>query len=124
MMIKGTGIDIVKIERMQRAVSSKHFVERVFTEAEQRYCNAKKQQAVCSYAARFAAKEALVKALGTGFVAGKLLEIEVLNDPLGKPNLLVKGFFYQRITELEIKNIHLSLTHTAEYAVAQVILEG
>lgn len=123
-MIKGTGIDIVKIERMQRAIRNKHFVERVFSKTEQQYCSAKKQQAACSYAARFAAKEALVKALGTGFVAGKLVEIEVVNDPLGKPNLLLKGFFKQRIAELEIKNIHLSLTHTADYAVAQVILEG
>ena len=123
-MIKGTGIDIIKIERIQKAITKEYFVNRVFSAAEQEYCVKRNKQAATSYAARFAAKEAFVKALGTGFVNGELLDIEVENDVLGKPKLLLRGFFQQIIEERKIKNIHLSLSHTDEYAVAQVILEG
>ncbi len=123
-MIKGTGIDIIKIERIQKAITKEYFVNRVFSAGEQEYCVKRNKQAATSYAARFAAKEAFVKALGTGFVNGELLDIEVENDVLGKPKLLLRGFFQQIIEERKIKNIHLSLSHTDEYAVAQVILEG
>ena len=123
-MIKGTGIDIVKIERMQKAILKENFVRRVFSTSEQEYCISKNRQAAYSYAARFAAKEAFVKALGTGFVAGKLTDIEVVNDLQGKPTLVLGGLFREIKKKKKIENIHLSLSHTAEYAMAQVILEG
>ena len=62
--------------------------------------------------------------MGTGFVAGKLTDIEVVNDLQGKPTLVLGGLFREIIEERKIENIHLSLSHTAEYAMAQVILEG
>ena len=67
-MIKGTGVDIIEISRIEKSLTNEKFVERIFTKKEQEYCNSRKQMAVSSYAARFAAKEAVVKALGTGIL--------------------------------------------------------
>ena len=101
------------------------FAERVFTPAERDYCDAKGAAAAQSYAARFAAKEAFLKALKTGW-RGKISwqDIEVLNDADGVPTLGLKGEAARLFTSLGADRIHLSISHTAEHAVANVILEN
>ena len=92
---------------------------------EQEYCNSRKQMAVSSYAARFAAKEAVVKALGTGISGGGLwTDIEILPDDDGAPHVKLYGYFAYIATKRKIYNIFISLSHCKEYAVAQAILEG
>lgn len=100
------------------------FVERVFTEKERAYCNNKGAAAAQSYAARFAAKEAFLKALETGW-RGKITwqNMEILNDSQGVPNLFVTGEAQNLLNNLGANKIHLSISHTSEHAVAQVILE-
>lgn len=123
-MILGTGIDIIEIERIKKAVMKENFVKRVFTELEQIYCHSRGAQAAASYAARFAAKEAVMKALGTGLAGGNWLDIEVCNDEAGKPQLALSGSFGRLAAQQGVTAIHLSLTHAREYAAAQVILCG
>lgn len=123
-MIKGTGVDIVEIERVKKAACREIFRSRVYTPLEIEYCEAKGKQKYASYAARFAAKEAFLKAVGTGLRDGSLQDIEVYNDELGCPHLRVKGFWAEKIANLGTKKIFLSLSHGQDYAVAQCILEG
>lgn len=123
-MVFGIGCDLTEIPRIKKALEQEGFARRVFTEAEQNYCEARKVQRFASYAARFAAKEAFLKAIGTGLRNGKLTEIEVVNDSLGKPSLKVTGSFAKFIEEKGIKKIHLSLSHTEDIAMAQIILEA
>jgi holo-[acyl-carrier protein] synthase len=122
-MIFGIGIDLIRVERMREAVDrwGEKFLHRVFTDKEIARCyNARDPH--LSFAVRFAAKEALIKAIGTT-AGASFKDVEVLNDELGKPYITVTGkikvFF-------EIKNIrkaHLSLSHEKEYGVASVVLE-
>lgn len=100
------------------------FVERVFTTAEREYCDSKGAAAAQSYAARFAAKEAFLKALRTGW-RGKITwqDIEVMRDPDGVPSLKVTGEAYVILEKMGSPEVHLSISHTAEHAIAQVILE-
>lgn len=100
------------------------FVERVFTVKEREYCEAKGAAAAQSYAARFAAKEAFLKALKTGW-RGKITwqDMEILNDAQGVPALEIKGEARALLENLGANKIHLSLSHTTDHAVAQVILE-
>lgn len=124
-MIKGTGVDIIEISRIEKSLTNEKFVERIFTKKEQEYCNSRKQMAVSSYAARFAAKEAVVKALGTGISGGGLwTDIEILPDDDGAPHVKLYGYFAYTATKRKIYNIFISLSHCKEYAVAQAILEG
>ena len=124
-MIKGTGVDIIEISRIEKSLTNEKFVERIFTKKEQEYCNSRKQMAVSSYAARFAAKEAVVKALGTGISGGGLwTDIEILPDDDGAPHVKLCGYFAYIATKRKIYNIFISLSHCKEYAVAQAILEG
>ena len=88
-MIIGIGCDLAEVSRIKRALGMKGFAARVFTQREQDYCQARGAQAYASFAARFAAKEAFVKALGTGLRGGRLTEIEVINDALGRPQLVL-----------------------------------
>ena len=123
-MIKGTGVDIIEISRIEKSLTNEKFIERIFTKKEQEYCNSRKQMAVSSYAARFAAKEAVVKALGTGISGGGLwTDIEILPDD-GAPHVKLYGYFAYIATKRKIYNIFISLSHCKEYAVAQAILEG
>ena len=122
-MIMGIGIDLVEIHRMKRAVENPLFVKRVFTPAEQAYCSSRGRQGAASFAARFAAKEALMKALGTGLVnGGTWQDVEVLPDPLGKPVMTLTGYFGSLARETGVQRIFVSLSHAQEYAVAQVLL--
>mgnify|MGYP001065476079 CR=1 FL=1 len=118
-MIIGIGCDLAEVSRIKRALGMKGFAARVFTQREQDYCMARGAQAYASFAARFAAKEAFVKAIGTG-----LTEIEVINDALGRPQLVLYGYFKDYAKGLGTEKIHLTLSHTKELAMAQVILEG
>lgn len=122
-MIVGIGCDIIEIERIARAIKSESFIRRVFTAEEAAYCQRRGQQAVASFAARFAAKEAVLKALGTGLREGSLQEIAVDNDGLGKPLVQLSGHFAMLAKQLGVKNIQISLSHSREFAVAYVIME-
>ena len=119
-MIIGIGCDLAEVSRIKRALGMKGFAARVFTQREQDYCQARGAQAYASFAARFAAKEAFVKAIGTGLRGGRLTEIEVINDALG----VLYGYFKDYAKGLGTEKIHLTLSHTKELAMAQVILEG
>jgi len=124
-MIFGIGTDIIEISRIEQAINrSQRFCDKIFTKREQTYCNGRNNGRFQSYAARYAAKEALFKALGTGYRYGfAFREIEVLNDDLGKPEIEVHGKVFQFLKENHIVQIHLSLSHTKDNAVAYVVLE-
>jgi len=124
-MIQGIGIDLVENERIEKIISKwgQKFLQRVFSENEINYCG-RHIQASLNYGARFAAKEAFLKALGIGLGRGvKLREIEVVHDDQGKPDLTLHGEANLQIEQRQITRIHLSLTHTKNYATAIVILE-
>lgn len=124
-MIKGTGVDIIEISRIKKSLINEQFIKRIFTVKEQAYCESRKQLAVSSYAARFAAKEAVAKALGIGIAEGGLwTDIEILPDDKGAPHVKLYGYFAYLATKRKIYNIYISLSHCKEYAVAQAILEG
>lgn len=122
-MIVGLGCDIIEIERIARAIKRESFIQRVFTAKEAAYCQSRGQQAAASFAARFAAKEAVLKALGTGLREGSLQEIAVANDALGKPLVQLSGHFAALSRQLGVKNIQISLSHSRDFAVAYVIME-
>jgi holo-[acyl-carrier protein] synthase len=125
-MIVGTGIDLIEIGRIQHSVEryGARFLNRVFTDAEQEYC-LRKRAAAESFAARFAAKEAAAKALGTGISRGvHWLEIEVVREPSGKPGVAFHGNAARIASGLGVSRAALSLTHTATLAMASVLLEG
>jgi holo-[acyl-carrier protein] synthase len=124
-MIVGSGIDLVEIERIQHSIEryGSRFLNRVYTPAEQAYC-LRKRNAAESFAARFAAKEAGAKALGTGIGYGVTWrEIEVGRAPGGKPLLVYHGRAAQIASRLGVANTALSLTHSNQLASASVILE-
>jgi len=125
-MIIGIGIDLVEIARMEKAIARhpERFVQRVFTEREQLEC-ANRPQPAMNYSARFAAKEAFLKAVGLGLRAGmRWREVGVVHEPSGKPSLAVQGRAAERLRELGAEHVHVSLTHTDNHACAVVILEG
>ena len=121
-MIIGIGCDLTETARMAAALRKDGFAERVFTERERKACTG--AHAVEHYAARFAAKEALLKALGTGLRDGSLREMETVNDALGKPVLTVTGRLRERLDALGVGRVHVTLSHTRETAMAVVVLEG
>ena len=125
-MIVGTGIDLVEIGRIQNSIDryGKRFLDRVYTAAEQAYCLRKRKSAE-SFAARFAAKEAGAKALGTGISFGvSWLEIEVVRLGGGRPTLKFHGRAAQIAGRLGVTRAALSITHTDELAMASVLLEN
>lgn len=123
-MLIGVGCDVIEIARVHKAVEREAFVQRVFAAEEIAYCRSRGKQAAASFAARFAAKEAVLKALGTGLRGGELTEIVVTNDELGKPRVQLKGYHAELAARLGIKNICLSMSHSRETALAYVIMEG
>lgn len=122
-MLLGVGCDIIEIARIKKAVQSEAFKRRVFSPGEIAYCESRGQQAGASFAARFAAKEAVLKALGTGLRGGSLTEISVTNDELGKPSVQLTGYHRQLADELGVKRISLSMSHAREMAMAYVVME-
>lgn len=123
-MIIGVGIDIVEISRIAAAIKRNAFIDRVFTPAEQAYCESRGVQRAASYAARFAAKEAVLKALGTGLRGGTWQNVEVTNNDLGRPLVQMTGYYQNLAGELGVQEIYLSVTHARDYAAAQVVLWG
>jgi holo-[acyl-carrier protein] synthase len=124
-MILGIGVDIAEVDRIKRSISEgNHFKKRVFTEVEQNYCDSIKNSAE-SYAARYAAKEAFFKALGTGWRGElKFTDLEVVNNELGKPLVHLHNEAQRMAKEMGVKSVHISLSHTKETAIAYLILEG
>ena len=128
MAIIGIGIDLIEVPRIRQALSrpktGERFKARVFTDGEIAYCERRRVTSAQSYAARFAAKEATMKALGRGFGGGLgWREIEVVRGR-GAPRLILSGAAQRLAVERGIERLHLSLTHTAEQAIAYVIAEG
>ncbi len=123
-MVLGVGTDIIEIERMKKAMGREAFLARVFTQEERTYCDGRGAGRAASYAARWAGKEAVLKAFGTGLRQGTLLNVEIVPDVLGAPEVHLSGFFAALAEERGVWRIHLSLSHAREYAVAQCILEG
>jgi holo-[acyl-carrier protein] synthase len=125
-MIYGIGVDLVKVARIERVLESygDRFCARVFTEREIAYCRGK-SWAAAGFAMRFAAKEAFSKALGVGLRQGGIRwrEVEVIPNPLGKPEIFVSGRAAALCEAAGIENIHLSLTDEDGRALAVVILE-
>lgn len=124
-MIIGSGIDLTEIPRIQHSMDryGARFLNRVYTDAEQAYC-LRKRHAAESFAARFAAKEAGAKALGTGISHGvSWLEIEVVREASGRPTLRFLGRAAERADRMGVRNASLSLTHTSTLAMASVTLE-
>ena len=124
-MIVGSGIDITEIPRIQHSVDrfGARFLDRIFTKEEKAYCLRKRNSAE-SLAARFAAKEAAAKALGTGISRGVTWrEIEVVREPGGRPTLRFHGRAAQRAERMGARHAALSLTHSNEIAMASVVLE-
>lgn len=121
-MISGTGIDIVEINRFRKILNKGNnaFVERVFTKQEQQYCNGAKDPSG-RFAGRFAAKEAVLKALGTGLRGMRWLDIEVVRNDDGKPDIHLHGAASQLAASEGITSFYLSISHCREYAVAQAI---
>ena len=123
-MLIGVGCDVIEIARVQKAIERAAFVKRVFTPAEIAYCESRGKQAAASFAARFAAKEAVLKALGTGLRGGELTEIVITNDDLGKPSVQLYGYHVELAKKLGGKNIALSMSHSRAMALAYVVMEG
>ena len=124
-MIIAIGIDIIEIARVEEVFSrqGERFRERVFTEGEVDYCE-RRALRMSSYAARFAAKEAAMKALGTGWSDGvRWRDIEVVRGEKGAPALHLHGRALERLHEIGARRAHLSLTHSEQIAMAEVILE-
>jgi holo-[acyl-carrier protein] synthase len=124
-MIVGTGIDIAEVERIADSIErfGRRFIERVFTSEEIRYCESKANKAE-RYAARFAAKEGGMKAIGTGWSRGvRWRDIEVVRIPGGRPTVMFHAKAGEFFAQLGAKRAHLSLTHTKAMAMAVVILE-
>lgn len=123
-MIIGIGTDIVEIDRVAKAIKGEAFVKRVFTPAEAEYCHSRKAGMAASFAGRFAAKEAIMKALGTGLREGSLTELEILNDQLGCPKARLTGRFLEIAKEKGMTSCHISISHSMAYATAQCVMEG
>ena len=125
-MIVGSGIDLVEIHRIQQSMDryGARFLNKVYTAAEQAYC-LRKRNAAESLAARFAAKEAGAKALGTGMSYGVTWrEIEVVRQPGGRPSLRFHGRAGEMARRLNVQRAALSITHTKDLAMASVVLEN
>jgi holo-[acyl-carrier protein] synthase len=124
-VIAGIGTDIVEVYRIREALErTPRFEERVFTKNEIEYCRSKGVKQYESFAGRYAAKEALFKALGTGW-RGELAwnEIDVFPDDLGAPRIRVYGEVHAHLVSIGFKELHISISHTENHAVAYVVIE-
>jgi holo-[acyl-carrier protein] synthase len=125
-MILGTGVDLAEVARIRASIEryGRRFIERVYTPGEVAYVE-RKANRYERYAGRFAAKEAGMKAIGTGWRRGvRWHDFEVTNLPSGRPTLRLHGRAAKFAEEMGVKSVQLSITHTAELGMAQVILEG
>ncbi len=125
-MIIGMGVDIAEVERIQGAIErhGEVFLKRVYTPREREYCERFKKKYE-RYAGRFAAKEAAMKALGTGWRRGvRWVDLEVVRETSGRPTLALEGEAGKIAQQIGVKHVALSITHTETQALAQVIFEG
>ena len=123
-MIRGLGVDIVEIDRIKKAlIKHKRFEKRIFTQDESKYCQSKQDPAL-HYAARFAAKEAVSKALGTGTTGMKWTDIEVKRNSKGKPYIILRGGAARYAQENGISDVEISLSFNKSNAVASAIAIG
>jgi len=125
-MIVGIGIDLVETARIKEGIDQHgdRFIRRLYTPGEIEYCEKFKNRAE-RYAARFAAKEAAFKALGTGWREGvRWLDVEVTNQPNGKPELLLHGRAEELARSLGVRRRSISISHADQYAVVQVVFES
>lgn len=123
-MIIGIGADIVSVARIEKAIENEAFIKRVYTKNEIKYASGRGKGKAASFAARFAAKEAVLKAFGTGLREGQLTEIEVITDDLGAPHIKLYGAFLNKAKEKNIDGVYISLSHEREYATAFCVMEG
>jgi holo-[acyl-carrier protein] synthase len=125
-MIVGLGVDIAEIDRIEAAIArhGQHFLGRIYTPNEIAYCERYRARFE-RYAGRFAAKEATMKALGTGWRQGvRWVDIEVVRQRGSRPTILLHGAAKEHAAHLGVKNISLSITHSGNIAFAQVIFEN
>jgi holo-[acyl-carrier protein] synthase len=125
--VLGLGTDLIETGRLQETINrfGQRFLERIFTAGEISYCMRKKKNAAESFAARFAAKEAGAKALGTGISHGvSWKEFEVRREPSGQPTLHLSGRAAELASAMGVRRIQLSLTHSREMALAVVVVEN
>jgi holo-[acyl-carrier protein] synthase len=124
-VIFGIGTDIVEVKRVEKMVAKgRRYLETLFTEKEIYYCETKARKSE-HYAARYAAKEAVLKALGTGWRGGLAYsDIEITNEELGKPQILVRGEVRKFFEHHQIRQTSISLSHTKEIAIAIIIMEN
>ena len=119
------GNDIIEIERIRQAIErSSSFVERVYTPHEIDYCESRNKGRYESFGGIYAAKEAFIKALGTGMRHGSWQDIEIYHDELGAPLIRLQDTFKNIYETSGYTNIHVSISHCKEYAMSTVILEG
>lgn len=126
LLIVGCGIDLVKIERIEKIIKrwGDNFIFRIFTPLEIEYCEKKKGNKFQSYAGKFAAKEALLKALGLGLREANWKEIRIKNDELGQPIIDTSGKLKNIASAKGVSKYFITISHSKDYAIAQVILEG
>ena len=125
-MILGIGTDICDIRRIEQSIDryGQRFLDKTFTPEEQSYCQSKARPAM-SFAKRFAAKEAILKSLGTGMADGiQWKDMEVLNQERGQPEITLQGNGKAVAESLNLNRIHISITHGRNYAVAHAIAES
>lgn len=123
-MIHSIGIDLIEIERIKKDIArfGKIFLTKIFTEAEIKYCQAHSKTEYQHFAGRFAAKEAVLKALGTGWPFASFKDIEIIPDAItGAPEVVLHGHILDLAHRLAISSICLSISHTKEYAIAQSV---
>jgi len=124
-VIVSIGIDIIEVARIREVLlRTPRFAERVFTDAERAYCDSRGAVAAQHYAARFAAKEAALKALQTGWRGGiSWQDVEIASRESGAPYLIFTGHVLEVFEKFRARATHLSISHTTQHAIAQVILE-
>jgi len=125
-MVYGIGIDLVRISRIEQMIHrwGPRFLQRTFTPGEIEYCSDKAFKSQ-HYAARFAVKEAVFKALGTGWSKGVTWhDVEVFNNERGRPEVKLHGRCQELAAKLEVKRILISISHDQDYAIAQALIEG
>ncbi len=125
-MIFGIGLDIIEIARIQKMLEkhAERFTHKIFTKNEVKYCQSRPNPGN-HFAARFAAKEAVLKSLGTGMAQGiNWKDIEIVNESSGRPILYLTGKGKEIFDTLNLKNIHISISHDKVYAIAQAIAES
>ena len=123
-MILGIGVDLIQVARMDRWVNQEGLLERYFHPGELADARTRGKSMALSLAVRYAAKEALGKAMGIGLQHFLLREVQVVNDPAGKPEIRLHGRAEATFARFGGKQIHLSLTHELDNAIAMVVIEG